>query len=126
MQLFIIAQFANVTISNLTIQGGYSPDGNGGAFDNKGTLTIVNRTLARNGACGGCGGAIYNEGTLTVINSTFSLNGHGARPGRVDYIHCAVLVFGQCPDLICSEDAFRRLLICEGRNYICASPDFSY
>ena len=81
VQLFIISQLARVTFSNLTLQGGYNPYGNGGAFDNKGTLTIVNSTLARNGAYGGCGGAIYNEGTLTVINSTFSLNGAGPSGG---------------------------------------------
>jgi hypothetical protein len=62
---------ANVTLSNLTITGGFA--NNGGGIFNNGTLTINNSTIARNRASFS-GGGIYNSGTLRVIASTLSLN----------------------------------------------------
>jgi len=75
---------ANVTLSNVTLQGGWIERGAG--VNNRGTLTINNSVIRDNLAgghgCGfGCvvrygfGGGIYNTGTLTINRSTISGNG---------------------------------------------------
>ena len=72
----------NVTLSGLTITGGYDKDG-GGIF-NSGTLTVTNTTLSDNSTRDDGtmylpsrtydGGGIYNSGSLTVTNTTLSGN----------------------------------------------------
>jgi hypothetical protein len=64
-----------VTISALTLTGGYAAY-DGGGIDNSGTLTVTNSTISGNSADGNFsdGGGIFNTGTLTVTNSTISAN----------------------------------------------------
>ncbi len=71
-QPLMIADTINVNITNFTIRNGASTDG--GAINNRGTLTITNSTLTGNTATNG--GAIYNffDNTLTIINSTITGN----------------------------------------------------
>ena len=62
-----------VSISGMTISGGYLPLGSGAGIYNNGTLTVENIVLTDNYA--GDGGAIYNnQGTLTISESTISSN----------------------------------------------------
>jgi predicted outer membrane repeat protein len=71
-QPLMIADAINVNIKNFTIRNGAST--NGGAINNRGTVTITNSTLTGNTATNG--GAIYNffDNTLTIINSTITGN----------------------------------------------------
>jgi len=97
--IFSIASGGNLSISDVTLSGARTT-GNGGAFDNQGTLTVsdsiiagntarnggailnnaggtltvTNSTLSSNTALGGFGGGILNRGNLAVSNSTFSNN----------------------------------------------------
>jgi hypothetical protein len=69
-----------VTISNLTISGGFDPVAGGGIFNN-GTLTLEDATVSGNAANICCGGGIYNNtGTMTINNVTVSGN-HTAGSG---------------------------------------------
>jgi hypothetical protein len=71
--IFNIAGGGNLTISGVTVSGAQKTSGNGGAFNNAGTLTVTNSTISGNSAIFGSG--IYNSGgTLTVTNSTISGN----------------------------------------------------
>lgn len=71
----------DVTLRNITLQGGSSFDG--GAINNHEKLTIANSILTGNDASNG--GAIYNYqlGDLTIINST--LTGNNATVGGAIY-----------------------------------------
>jgi hypothetical protein len=82
--IFDIASGGNLSISGVTVARARkttTTTGNGGAFNNAGTLTVSNSTLNNNTTTTN-GGGIYNGGigTLTVSNSTLSTNSayHGA------------------------------------------------
>jgi hypothetical protein len=73
--------FANVALSNLTIQNGFAAYG--GGINNSGTLTINNSIITRNKVNrggGGWGGGINNDGILIVNSSTISQN---SAPGNI-------------------------------------------
>ena len=78
-ELMSIAQGVSVTLNGLNLQSGYAS--NGGAIDNKGTLTVENSSLSGNSTKYGLGGGIDNESTVTVENSTFSDNSSEYGPG---------------------------------------------
>src|SRR5262249_49330365 len=68
-----------VSISGLTITGGYAFHQDGGGILNAGQLSLTSCTVSGNEADGGtsggaAGGGIYNTGTLTVRDSTISGN----------------------------------------------------
>lgn len=69
--LFNISEGVYLYLINLTITQGN--DTNGGAINNKGTLTLKNTVFTNNTATKK-GGAIYNTGTLTLDNTTFTEN----------------------------------------------------
>ncbi len=73
--VFLIEGGGNVTISNLTVSGGFDA-GIGTALTNFGTLLLDNVTFSGNRSDGG--GILNSAGTLTVNNSTFSGNIGGA------------------------------------------------
>lgn len=66
----------DITISNLTLQNGYTYYGDGaGISHGNGTLNLVNTTIANNEAEGGYGGGIFNaSGLVTLTGSTVSNN----------------------------------------------------
>jgi CSLREA domain-containing protein len=70
--IFSVATGGGLFISGVTISGSNFTSGNGGAFNNSGTLTVSNSTISGNSSS--FGGGIYNSGTLTVSNSTISGN----------------------------------------------------
>jgi hypothetical protein len=74
----ITVNSGTVSISGLTIAGGYGSGsaggGEGGGIYSQGTLTVTNCVFSGNGAAY-FGGGIYNQGTLVVSGSTFSSNG---------------------------------------------------
>ncbi|MBI3422514.1 MAG: putative Ig domain-containing protein, partial [Acidobacteria bacterium] len=98
-RLFFINGGKTVTLSGLTIAGGFDNNGgglrnegaltlrrvvirgngafeNGGGIRNGGTLTLTDSTLAHNSATGAFneGGGLYNAGTATVSNTTIEAN----------------------------------------------------
>ncbi len=93
-----IASGVTVSISGLTVKGGFSGSVGvngliGGGIYNSGTLNLTNSTITGNstgagrsysvgtgsaGGDGGDGGGIYNVGTLNLTNSTISKNTAGA------------------------------------------------
>jgi hypothetical protein len=108
----------SVSLSGMTIQGGYAPDaisgtgggifnhtgsmltvsaaiisGNdayeGGGIENRGTLTVNNSTLSGNTALTG-GGGIFNEGNLSVNSSVLSSNDAGYGGGIANFYTCTV------------------------------------
>jgi hypothetical protein len=66
-RVFFVSRYAEVTISGLTIFGGFS-NANGAGIYNDGNLTVNDCRFVANGASYGAG--IYNGGTLTLNNST--------------------------------------------------------
>lgn len=60
-----------VSVSNLTVQNGFSGL-KGGGISNSGTLTVTNSAISGNSAT--FGGGIDNAGSLSVINSTIEGN----------------------------------------------------
>ena len=90
--IFIIASGVNAIISNLTFTQGKIV-GNGGAIDNKGTLTVENSTFTNNTATGE-GGALYNEGTLSVTSSTFTKNASNEGGAIKNYYSKSLTVTG--------------------------------
>ena len=70
--IFNIATGGNLSISGVTVSGANNSSGNGGAFNNFGTLAVTNSTISGNTASNG--GGIWNSGTLTVSDSTISGN----------------------------------------------------
>lgn len=77
-RIFTINQGVNAIIYDLKLENG-NVTGDGGAIENKGTLTVNNCTFTNNTANGsypdGYAGAIFNDiGTLTVTGSTFDNN----------------------------------------------------
>ena len=79
-RLLAVGSTGNLTLQNLTLQGGKATTGSGnsthgGGVFNNGTLTLSNSTLSGNSATNN-GGAVYNAAsrTLTLTNSTLSGN----------------------------------------------------
>jgi hypothetical protein len=74
-QVFIIENLVgSVSISGLTIEGGFIKF-SGGGIENLGTLTLTDCTVSGNSATLGGGGIEnFNGGTLTLVNSTVSDN----------------------------------------------------
>jgi hypothetical protein len=74
---FTIASGANVTIENLTINGGHAPAGSSGAAGTAGT------GVGATGGAGANGGAVLNAGTLSLQNVaiTNSVAGAGGAGG---------------------------------------------
>jgi hypothetical protein len=80
--IFNIASNGNLSISGVTVSGAKF-NGNGGAFNNSGTLNISNSVISGNTSASR-GGAIYNNyGTLAVNNSTLSGNTSASRGGAI-------------------------------------------
>ncbi|MGA9397087.1 MAG: CSLREA domain-containing protein [Anaerolineaceae bacterium] len=94
-RVFDILSGANVTLENLTVTGGHSPDGNGnlahgGGIRSVGSLSLINVVVTGNqagkgsnggvaGANGGYGGGIYIFGnSLSILSSRISDNHAGA------------------------------------------------
>jgi hypothetical protein len=84
-----------VTISALTIAGGFAAATYGGAISNIGTLT-VNNSIIRDNSATGVGGGIYSGGILTVSNSTISSNsggfGGGIDNGGMLTVYCSTFI----------------------------------
>jgi hypothetical protein len=72
LSVFSINSGVTVTIQDMTIRDGFSPEG--GGIDNEGTLTISNSTISGNSAKATGGGIENDSGTLTISNSTMSGN----------------------------------------------------
>jgi hypothetical protein len=94
--VLVVAQYANATITGLTITGGrleetHDQNGNGeaalgGGIENIGTVTLDDDTITNSTATGGIatasgsaggnaqGGGVMNMGTATIIDSTVSNN----------------------------------------------------
>jgi hypothetical protein len=77
--VFKVSASGVVSISGLTVSGGYAWLDDGGGIWNAGQLTLVACAVSGNVANGGTwggasGGGIYNAGTLTVRDSTVSGN----------------------------------------------------
>jgi hypothetical protein len=89
-RVFGITGSFNVTISGITITGGYASDqasGGGGISNSGAMLTVTDCVVLGNGAenfYGGSGGGIYNfnGGTATIINSKVS-NNSASRGGGI-------------------------------------------
>ena len=75
--LFLIMNGSTVTISGLTLTGGNSSLGSGGAILNGGTLTLSSCIITGNSAGStieAFGGGVFNEGNLTATDCTFANN----------------------------------------------------
>jgi hypothetical protein len=76
--VFATANYTNVTISGLTVSGGFnaSPGGWGGGIRNGGSLTVSDCVITGNTipAGGGPGGGIFNYSSLRILNSVVSGN----------------------------------------------------
>ena len=92
-RIFNIASGVSVDMRDLTLtngkaSGSQSPNSQGGAIFNAGTLTVLGTTFSSNQAQGdnsdGRGGAIYTEGPLTVTASLFSGNSANESGGAID------------------------------------------
>ncbi len=86
-RVFNIAAGATVSISNLTISGGYvrtsNPFGGGGGILNAGMLSLTNTTVSSNRVEGdyASGGGIYSNGTLNLTNCLIANNWVSAAAG---------------------------------------------
>jgi hypothetical protein len=72
-RLLNVGSAGNLTIQDLTMQGGYLSNHRGGGIFNRGGLTLTNCVLTNNYS-GRDGGALSNLGSLTIANSTLSGN----------------------------------------------------
>lgn len=76
--VFVTNYHTNVTISGLTVTGGFNGDqgGWGGGIVNRGSMTVNDCVITGNTipAGGGPGGGIFNYSSLQLINSTVSGN----------------------------------------------------
>ena len=80
-RVFQIAPSTTMTVSDVTVSGGYLPSGNGGGFYNQGTLFITNSTIYSNTAQ--YGGGISNGGVLQLVNSMVISNYSSQNGGGV-------------------------------------------
>ena len=76
-RLFVIERGASLSLVNMTLRDGWSPDdgslnlvGDGGAILNEGSLWLRDCTV-RNNTAGEDGGAIRNLGSLEIVNGSF-------------------------------------------------------
>ena len=86
IQVFYINTNISLTLVDLTIAGGLSTTGYGGAIYNEGTFNATNCRLVANTVQGppgvtypdpgqdGCGGAVYNLGALNMVDCSFVSN----------------------------------------------------
>ena len=84
VQVLAVNTGKTLSLHNLTIVNGYSPNYGGGIYNQSGTVNVTNSTFSGNTAPGpgligspGGGGGIYNNGngaTVNVTHSTFSGN----------------------------------------------------
>ncbi len=83
-RLFQVTAPAALTLSDITLDSGYSPTADGGAILSTGTLTLSNAAI-ENSQVGslGCGGAIRSDGLTVVINSRFNKNSAGFGGGAI-------------------------------------------
>ena len=85
--IFDIKDNAKVTLKNLKlINGNGNIKGyhfNGGAIDNRGSLSVTGCTFINNRGCSS-GGAIYNLGSLSVSGCTFTNNQANIDGGAID------------------------------------------
>jgi len=75
--IFTINSGGDLSISGVTVSGAKITSGNGGAFNNLGTLFVTDSTISNNDGNpnGGSGGGIANNGgTLRITNSIISDN----------------------------------------------------
>jgi hypothetical protein len=75
-RVLTVAASGNLTLADLTLQGGVGPFGaGGGGVLNNGILAVVNSVIRRNdgGPFGNCGG-ISSIATLTIVGSTVTEN----------------------------------------------------
>lgn len=87
---FLITSNAAVTVSDLTLTNGYnqvnSPEGQGGAVRNFGSLALTRCAVLDSSSEFGTGGGIYNEGRLMlqqcVIGGNIALDGGGISNNR--------------------------------------------
>ncbi len=70
VEVFDAATGVTVTLSNLTVSGGYATDGGGIRNEHGSTLTLNDDIITKNSATYGAG--IYNAGTLTLTSSVLS------------------------------------------------------
>jgi hypothetical protein len=105
-RVFYVDFGAVATLTDLTIQNGYTDRGagiynqgqltvtsgtlngnsvsdRGGAIANEGTMTIHNSTVSVNSAANGSGGGILNDGSMAVENSTLFGNSAGFYGGGI-------------------------------------------
>ena len=98
-RLIEIASGGNLTLNNLTLDGGHAKN-NGGVFYNKGGAVFNGGTLAVNGSTFSdntadyYGGGLYNTGSATVIDSTFSGNASSGYGGGIDNDGGTLIVTG--------------------------------
>lgn len=84
----------NLTLANLTLQGGIAPLlKGGGGVRSLGILTVVESIIKQNqaGLGGSCGG-IESNGTLTIIRSTITENTSSERGGGICQFNAAALI----------------------------------
>lgn len=85
--VFATDNHTNVTISGLTVSGGFNayPGGWGGGIVNKGSMTVSDCVITGNAipAGGGPGGGIFNYSSLRLLNSVVSGNSSAYGGGGV-------------------------------------------
>ena len=118
VRVFYVEDFANITLQNLTVKGGFAPSGagggllnwygtvlitntqfieneaatsGGGLFNGYGIIIIENSAISNNNARNG--GGLWNEGEIVIDNSTFSGNIATSNGGGIynDYQKNAVI-----------------------------------
>jgi hypothetical protein len=73
-RLLAVGSGGDLTVRDLTLQGGSPSGAGGGGIFNVGTLTLANCTVTGNTAGSGGGGVASYDGTLTIVHSTLSGN----------------------------------------------------
>jgi len=83
-RLFRVTAPAGLTLSDITLDSGYSPTADGGAILSSGTLTLSNVTIENSKAGPAfCGGALGSSGLTVITNSRFNKNSAGAGGGAI-------------------------------------------
>ena len=84
-RIFNVTSTGAVSISGLTLTGGFVTDGNGGAVNNEnnGITNITNCTLRQNFASRGAGLCNLSTGPVNVTNSSISGNSASQRGGGI-------------------------------------------
>jgi hypothetical protein len=83
--VFSTTYYTNVTISGLTVSGGFNaqPGGWGGGILNRGSMTVRDCVITGNTVPAGHGGGIFNYSSLRIRNSVVSGNSAGYEGGGV-------------------------------------------